>query len=359
MLQTNISRKILSLGPDIKGKGGMASVLGCYASYIFQPFYYIRTTGEGGTVLKAFLLLKTFVLIPFYIVCKNVEIIHVHSASGISFKRKRLIIYFCSIFNIEVIFHLHGGTFHLFADKYGIDKIRRTFLKCKKIVVLSTEWEEYIHKTFDCTHTVIVSNIIPSPQMLTPKNDIDVLKILFLGAINESKGLFDLLEVLSVHKEFYADKIKLIIGGVGEVNKLENFIQTNELDSFVNFIGWVFGSAKIEVLNDSHVYILPSYNEGLPISILEAMSYGKAIISTNVGGIPEILHDGINGFSFVPGDLSALHCILQKCVEERNTVNEMGKQSEIIVRDFLPSSVCAQLNLLYTEILKSGRVTCR
>lgn len=111
------------------------------------------------------------------------------------------------------------------------------------------------------------------------------------------------------------------------------------------------GDKKIQIINEVDAFILPSYNEGLPISILEAMSYNLPIISTSVGGIPEILKNGYNGFLIRPGDKKALKNAILTLINNPSLRKEMGKHSQEMVQPFLPTTVEGQLRTLYKELL--------
>ena len=102
------------------------------------------------------------------------------------------------------------------------------------------------------------------------------------------------------------------------------------------------GSGKCESFStfgllEQLIYILPSYNEGLPISVLEAMSYSLPIISTTVGGIPEILKNGENGFIMEPGDKDAIYHAIFSLMEDKNLCGEMGRKSFEKVQVHLPT----------------------
>ena len=116
------------------------------------------------------------------------------------------------------------------------------------------------------------------------------------------------------------------------------------------YLGWVSGAEKIDVFNIADIFVLPSYNEGLPISILEAMSYGLPILSTTVGGIPEIVENGVNGFLVEPGDKNALLEFLEVLVLNKTKRLEMGEKSRLVVADHLPNSVESQLKNLYNSL---------
>ena len=128
------------------------------------------------------------------------------------------------------------------------------------------------------------------------------------------------------------------IGGNGETEKLVELINSYSLENIVEFIGWVSKDKKTEYFNKSDGYILPSYNEGLPISILEAMSYELPIISTNVGGIPEIV-DSNNGALIEPGNKKQLKEAIFFAINNPLEFRNRGKESAKRVSKHLPENV--------------------
>ena len=111
------------------------------------------------------------------------------------------------------------------------------------------------------------------------------------------------------------------------------------------FEGWVSGEKKTRLLNWADVYILPSFNEGLPISILEAMSYGCPVISTPVGGIPEVVRD--NGTLVTPGDSEEIFRAIAKYVDNPEIIQTEGKESVTNVAPYLAENVMKELKELY------------
>ena len=101
------------------------------------------------------------------------------------------------------------------------------------------------------------------------------------------------------------------------------------------------------------MYILPSFNEGLPISILEAMSYGHPVISTPVGGIPEVV-DG-NGILVTPGNADEIWAAMSRYIDNPSAIGQEGNISLINVRPYLPDSVMEQLRQIYLDILEMKR----
>ena len=121
----------------------------------------------------------------------------------------------------------------------------------------------------------------------------ECLNILFLGWIQEDKGVFELLEVCKNLKN--KKKFKMIFAGSGSSeHKAKNLVRTNNLEDFVIFLGWLNNEQKEKLFYDIDVLVLPSWYEGFPNSIVEAMSSGISVISSSVGNIPDILTNNLN-----------------------------------------------------------------
>ena len=97
---------------------------------------------------------------------------------------------------------------------------------------------------------------------------------------------------------------------------------------------------------------MPSYNEGLPIAILEAMSYSHPIISTPVGGIPEVVKDHQNGILVEPGNLEQIKEALLFFIEHPEVIRSYGKKSYEIVQPYFPENVFLQLKEIYCDLLE-------
>ncbi|RYF88046.1 MAG: glycosyltransferase family 1 protein, partial [Chitinophagaceae bacterium] len=235
-------------------------------------------------------------------------------------------------------------------------KLRKRFIKfiiekADVVVCLSEVWREFFSSNFKLKKLVIINNVIPTAVRDAHDKNGEAINLLFLGQIGVRKGLFDLLDVLAQNRSEFKNKVRLTIGGIGEVERLEKTLADHQFNGDVKFAGWVNGTKKAELLNGCDVYVLPSYFEGLPISILEAMSYGKPVISTHVGGIPEIVKPGVNGWLFEPGDKNALGSIIAEAMNDKERLKQYGSNSLSISKNYTPESVFQSVNELYRQIL--------
>ena len=197
-------------------------------------------------------------------------------------------------------------------------------------------------------------NIAPEPETIpSAQSDDGKTHFLFLGEIGKRKGVFDIIRAIAGHRNEADGKMELKIGGNRNEEELISAIKSNSLEDIVSFEGWVSGEKKVRLLNWADVYILPSFNEGLPISILEAMSYGCPIISTPVGGIPEVVTD--NGILVAPGNAEEIWNAMYRYICNPALIEKEGQISLMNVKPYMPDSVISDLNGIYLNILEARR----
>ena len=345
--------KVLFIGPDIKAQGGIASVLRSYSQSV-SPFHYLRSNSAKGTVCGLFALFFALLRLPYFKWFKSIRILHIHAASGKSFVRKTIIVNWARLLGYKIVFHSHSGYFKDYVNRRGKTKIKKVLDKCDVVVALSKVWKDYFEQELGYNNVFVVNNIVHRAADLdlsTANAPHDKLKLLFLGLICDNKGVFDLLDVFASHKDSFEDKVELLIGGVGEDDRMNAFISENQLGGMVKPLGWVTGKRKEELMRDCDVCILPSYIEGVPISILEAMAHAKAVIASNVGGIPEIVTDGVSGVLHRPGDKDAIYRAIKLFLEDPLSVKTFGKAGYKNVTSFYPGAVVSQLEQMYIEML--------
>ena len=350
MIGLYISKHILTLGCQWKKpKGGIAVVLNSY-SRIYQKFNIIVNSNGKNTVANAVQLLYSLIATTLkLLLCRRITIVHIHTASNNSFRRSAMFISLAKFFKRKVVIHIHGGGFKEYYEK-NTSFVHKNLLKCDTIIALTEYWKEFF-EGLGFENVIVVPNIVDSPIIQEKKYHDDKVHILYLGLITKAKGIYDLLEAFSKHNDELKGKVLLHIGGNGETGKLQEIIAQKALSSIVKFEGWVGGKKKIELLNNADIFILPSYTEGLPISILEAMSYKLPVISTPVGGIPEVIEDGKNGILFTPGDKEALYQAIDKLYTDKIQRKSMGELSYSKVQSYFPDNVSEKLENIYKELL--------
>lgn len=347
-------KQVLYIGPHYSLRGGMASVLKVYAQSI-RPFnfiagyYYLNPVAGifyfGGALFKLFWILLTN---------RDIKIVHLQSASRGSFFRKSIMILLSKLFGKKTILHIHGGEFKIFYNHAGFLKnyIRFILNSVDEVICLSDEWKDYFDSITDKKKAIVLNNPVIFPASSSPKSAGAPVKVLYLNHINKAKGIFDVLDFIEENKEWLAGSFIFEIAGAGDNQELEQFISTNKLHHLVKYIGWIEGAEKENLIKGCDVFILTSYNEGLPMSILEAMVYSKAIISTKVGGIPRIVKPGENGWLVTPGNKNELLEVFNEIKNNSNILAGYGNRSYAIAGDYSPEAVKEKLGRIYEEVLR-------
>ena len=351
---------VLTIGPDYKTlKGGIASVLEVYSKYDEQ-FKFLPTHSSKSTIKNILVFpLKYFNILFFLLIHPSYKIVHIHGSSYISFYRKYL--FFLTLKYIlrrKIIYHIHGSEYQVFvenANRFKAMMIRHMMENSDAIICLSIQWKQFFEDNLTLKSIYILNNIIPLPSEISDKTQItkkenSKIRFLLLGRIGKRKGIFDLIDTIYKNRDYFLGKVEVIIGGDGEIERLKKEITEYQLEEIVQYVGWVSGRKKDTLLADSDVYLLPSYNEGLPISILEAMSYKKPIISTDVGGISTIVKNSFNGFLIEAGDKEALFTGMKYFIENREKIDEYGNNSFQISKNFLPQEVIEDLHNIYKKV---------
>lgn len=346
------AKNVLTIGIDYRVvHGGVAAVESVYSTF-YQPFNHVATVVDYGACRKLLTFFKAYALFWKWMLWhKEIKIVHVHGASDASFWRKRIFINLAKMFGKKVVFHCHGAEFKRFAKQHQ-SEVKKTLAQCDCIIALSDSWKEWFEDSFKHPNVVVVKNVIAQPHVNKLEHENFVL--LFLGRLGKRKGIYDLMDVLAEHKAEFDGKLKFLFGGDGDVEQIQAIIKDNGLENIAEYQGWVKGEKKERLLNLADAYILPSYNEGLPISMLEAMSYSLPVISTKVGGIPEILKNGKNGYLIEPGDKNAIYKSIKELAGNGKLCAEMGILSKEIVKEHLPEFVETQLRQIYDSLFGGG-----
>lgn len=336
--------KVLFIGPDLDGRGGIVSVLRAYRDTL-PAFHFISTNSHRGLVPGLINFARTLAVLPFIKIFRPYTTLDIHGANGKSWARKRLIIKLGHLLGYKIVFHMHGGELRKHVTAKGTEYYMKCFRKCHHVVFLTDAWTKYAQDVLGCTNAVTLMNIVPTPAMAKqPRADEAPVSLVYLGYIYKEKGIFDLLDVVAVNRDRWRGKLTLTIGGQWNEDRVLNFIKDNDLGEIVRFVGWVSGDAKAKILSTTDILILPSYYEGLPISVLEAMSYAMPVITTPVGGIPEVVTDGVEGTLFTPGDKAALAHAIDKYIDNPGLIAGQGRAALEKSQMFSPLRISSQLS---------------
>lgn len=344
-----ILKQVLIIGPENR-YGGMGSVINTYIDKmgIKEHIFTYSRDSRINYFLKGLIKYARTIIQN-----KEIKIIHIHSASNGSFYRKSLFLLIGKLVNKKIIFHIHGGGFREFYSSTLIGKkyIRYILKKSDRIICLSDNLMNFFAEELGIKNVISLGNPIEINECRIDVKENAQIKLLFLGNINEEKGIFWLIDFLKENTHFKKDEIILEIGGIGDTDKLKSKIEAVSDNENIHYLGWLDQEAKTKYLSECTIFILPSKTEALPISILEAMSFGKPIIATNVGGIPSIVKESHNGWLFDFQNHHQLQNIIDNIFLDREKIKLFGINSKQMASQYSTSNIKNKLMKIYNSLI--------
>lgn len=357
LINNNIDILMIAPAAGKSGGGGVATYVDSLIEELPNEFKVKRivTVHDTDILSRVFTYITSlFKIFIEMITGRKQKIAHIHMASGGSFLRKALIVRILKFFHVPVILHLHGARFHLFYQEQTEKKrkrIRETFLMADKVIVLTYSWKEWYINTIEKEPPLVVYNGVE--DFMTSKDQLSKRKndILFLGRLGERKGTYDLLKAFAQVFDKHSDAT-LILAGDGDIEECKVLADSLGICASVKFLGWIDHEEKKNLLNKCKVFCLPSYNEGFPIGVLEAMSAGLGIVSTKAGGIPEAIENEKSGLLIEAGDIDALASSLNRILADDKICDMFGSNArKRYVDNFTLSKIVKEIQKIYIELV--------
>ena len=261
-------------------------------------------------------------------------LIYIHIAGRGSTLRKAILVAVAKLLQLPLVLHLHDFDYQQFLStlpRFALALVSWVFRAADAVVVLGQTDRQTVTRTLgvEWEAVAVVANCVPAPrtQLRTGAADGPV-QILFLGDPSRRKGVHDLLAALN-HAELsegsdLPDWRAVIAGGGAEVVGFREETRARGLDHKVSLPGWMNQADVQKLLSAADVLVLPSYGEGMAMSVLEAMSFGLCIVCTPVGALAEVIEDGVSGLLVQPGDVEGLAKALRRTVEDADLRRTLG-----------------------------------
>ncbi len=318
------------LGTSPDARGGIASVVQAYrASGLLDKWHvrYLTTHVQKSGLAKFGIALSAFRQLLWLLLSDRVSLLHVHMSSRASTWRKSVYLLVGMAFGVPCLIHIHGGNYVEFFQR-ECGQLQRRFIRwlfnrATNVIVLSPSWSADIQNIAATARTVVLYNSVALPVLSTAliqRDSAASFSIIFLGRITAPKGAFDLIRAAALVR----GNFKLTLCGNGELASAMALVKELGLGAKVDFAGWVAGVEKEELLARAQLFVLPSHYEGVPIAILEAMSWALPVVSTSVGGIPEVVTNGVEGLLVAPADIHGLAEALNRLLSDSTRCREMG-----------------------------------
>ena len=350
MISKRISSKVLVIGTHKEGKGGMAILIKSH-SFIFEDFNYVCSHKFENPLIQLWLAFIAIFKVIYFCLFKGIKIVHIHSASYRSFYRESIYLIIAKLFRKKIIFQLHGGEFEIF---YNSNKKYCDYICSKADVVIgvSKYFGELFKRLNLNSNIIVLYNIAEKPLYKKVKLDTskEKLEVLFLGAIDDNKGIFEVLDLWSNNRDL-CDKFNLTICGIGDDKRLNKFIHENKFSNSVKYLGWIDSEKKNKLLSNTDIYIQPSHFESLGIAIIEALSYGIPVIASNTGGIPELITHNFNGYLIEVGDMNKMREDLLYLYNNRSKFLDFKENAESKATEFFSENIEKQIINMYNKFL--------
>lgn len=256
-------------------------------------------------------LLTYFQLIKLLVFFRPNLVFFNFSSRGIALIRDYFYILILKVFRLDYVLYLQIGGFDKRAEAHKLWKFMyKSSFRNARIVTLSQRLSEELVGLADYTPLVLPNGIEPNKLRLKlrEKPDGGLLKLLFLSNLMFEKGIFDVIEALGkLHKQGFSFELQ-IIGAEADVSAsdLNQAIESHGISGSTYYIGSKYDDEKWKALLEADVFIFPSHNEALPLVLLEAMSCELPIVASQIGGVPDLIEDGISGLLFKPQNVAEL-----------------------------------------------------
>lgn len=354
---------VLVVGPVPPGyTGGIATFIGLqlanplladrYRQLTLDTTLGPRWRNTPGTRLAAgFLLLLRLLK---HLLRDLPRLVHIHSSAYASFWEKVAMMFLCRLLGRKVIIHVHGGNFDRFFERSrGKAFIRGALGLAHRVVVLSPRWSDFfLSKGID--RVEVVPNCADVDFFGIRGGEAQAGDILFVGSFRKGKGIRELLESLvRLRSRGFMNRL-VLAGGTGK----------DVSSAWVNELIADLGISGVEVLEDlstpqlagimdgADLFVLPSHSEGLPIAMLEAMAAGLPVVATPVGGIPDAIEEGVNGFLVPVGDSVTLADRLERLIRDPELRRRMGAANrEKACREYHPEVTARALDRVYRSLI--------
>ncbi|MBD1423800.1 glycosyltransferase family 4 protein [Sphingobacterium chuzhouense] len=329
-----MNKTILVMTPHLRLPGGVANFYKEGRKYFSSSIKYIYVSSSIKTpVIKTFLngllLIRNILKICF---TRHPTLVLNPSLTKNAYWRDGVLAWIGKFRGKKVFIFWRGWNPNnecLFTGWFGIRFFRHTFLKAHKHIVLNRYVREKLEFLDIRPQAILTSNTIVDDSYFEDEKSILGSKkiILFLTRIEKYKGIYETLKMFEQLKE--RKDVELHIAGTGcELDRVKEYVITHRINN-VKFLGYVSGSKKKEVYKSAYCYVFPSYSEGMPNSVLEAMANGLPIVGTNVGAIGDFFENQKMGYVFEhpvsPHTLKDACLCLLNDPKLRNEISEFNK----------------------------------
>jgi glycosyltransferase involved in cell wall biosynthesis len=355
--------RVLMVGPVPRIYGGISAVAGAILDSDLPNRCNLTYLAEGtrqGLLAKVRSAVTATARLVWLLARRQADVLHLHVGDGSSFYRHMVYAAVGWLARTPVLLHWHSPGTGEARDAGLTNGLQRGLARwgvnhAARVFVLSPAWAEALAMLSG--HPVAGRRIVvlPNPvdcDLIRPPDDPaqrQAEDVLFLGDFSRRKGVRDLLAAAPAVLQRHPAARFVLAGGAPPADVAA---QAEPLGAAVQFPGFVRGADKVRWLQEAALLALPSYAEGLPVAVLEAMAAGLPVVTTPVGGVPDIFRDGVNGLLTPPGDLPALADALSRLLADADLRQSMGRHNrqQALQQFAVPQYVQCLLEVYYQVV---------
>jgi glycosyltransferase involved in cell wall biosynthesis len=343
--------RVLHLGPEVPGgmRTSTRALLGSRLGEEFELEFLATHTGAGAARRLAVFLAALWGL-AWWSLRGRGRLVHVHATVRGSMYRKAICVLAARALRRTVVLHVHSGPGDVatFRGRIGgprLALVRRAFRRADVVLAVSAASARALAEAFGAEEIVVVPNAVPLVERgkRAGEGGGEPLAVYLGGFANPVKGGDVMLEAL---RQPAAAPLRYVLAGPGEPpGPLPGPPPVAE------WRGWLEETEKAALLREAETFVLASTSEGLPMALLEAMSYGLAIVATAVGGVPDVVADGEQALVVAPGDADALAAALGRLGADPQLRARLGAAALARAADFSPDAVAERIAAVYRALL--------
>ncbi|MGE4046816.1 MAG: glycosyltransferase family 4 protein [Acetobacteraceae bacterium] len=297
----------------------------------------LETRGGGRLIFSPFFLALALARIVIETLRGRLALVHVNLADGGSVYRKAAIVIMSRAVGTPVLLHIHAGRivpFYNSRGRFGKWLIHTMVHSANHSMVLGRLWQDWLVYTFRVPRASvsIVPNGVPATTARhARRGDNRGFHLVFVGNLLRDKGVSDLLEAMA-QPALRDANVTLTLAGGGEIAYFRDMAERLGLSSRVFFTGWIDQTSVRETLVQADALVLPSYNEGLPLVVIEALASRVPAICTPVGAVPEMLEDGRTALFIRPHDPDHLAATVVRLMNDPELNDRLTEEGYALYR---------------------------
>lgn len=357
--------RVLVLVPPPSAKGGISNYYATLEKMFTLDVHYIlrgsrKQPNKENSVAIIVRNLSDFIRFLAKMM-NSTDLVHINTSLSVySAMRDGFYILVAKLLRVKYIVFFRG--WDVDADKlierFLMSWFRFLYLSADSLITLSEysrnrllEWG-YINRVYIET-TVVDEKLLqwPDPPKSKEIGCDQEYVVLFLARLQKEKGIYELIEAVKILRFKYPD-IKLVVAGYGnEYTRIKNEYR----EDWISLLGHVVDKDKAWAFRRAKIYVLPSYTEGMPNSVLEAMAFGLPVVCSKVGALPDILSDGMNGLLLDSISPRSIADAIEYLYLHPSECSSMSERNKLQAKDYFATNVVRRLEGIYMSVIQSDK----